>query len=72
MAFQRGPGEGYHAAKAAALRIDPSLRCRALVWDGRIDGYVVERGGALLGTGRIARDAWGDALSKLRPPRGRR
>lgn len=59
--FQRGPGEGYQAAKADALAIDNTLRCK------RVDrGYAVMRGERCLGAGRNARDAWNDALETLR------
>jgi len=59
--FQRGPGEGYMAAKADALAIDKTLRCK------KTDrGYGVMRGDRCLGAGRIARDAWNEALESLR------
>lgn len=69
MAFQKGPGEGYGAAKTAALAIDPSLKCRALYWNLKIDGYVVETpAGKNIGTGRISRDAWQAALVRMETP----
>jgi hypothetical protein len=67
MAFQRGPGEGYHAAKAAVLAICPTAVCRRR-FSGSIRGYVVyrTRGGAtgIAGAGS-AREAWNLALSRL-------
>lgn len=66
MAFQKGPGEGYGAAKQEALAHGDDLRCVALYWSGRIDGYAVEdRAGRCIGTGRLARDAWAAALARL-------
>jgi len=58
--FQKGPGEGYMAAKADCLKIDPSLVCK------KIEGeYGVFRGDRCIGAARIARDAWGEALGTL-------
>jgi hypothetical protein len=71
MMFQRGPGEGYGAAKAEVLAIDPSLRCyNASDLVGRPYFVVMRGGGPGVGKrigegGRLARDAWGDALAKL-------
>lgn len=66
MSVQKGPGEGYMAAKADVLTRHPSLRCVARYWDGRVDGYVVKDGsGGVLGTGRSAREAWNAAGAKL-------
>ncbi len=65
--FQRGPGEGYHAAKDDALAIDPSLRC-TLVRDerGRTAGFIVRQAdGRSIGHGTVARDAWSAAFAKL-------
>lgn len=59
--FQNGPGEGYHAAKADALALDPTLKCRRV---GR--EYAVMKGDRCLGTGRIARVAWNEALDTLK------
>lgn len=61
--FQRGPGEGYHAAKDEALAINPTLRCRKLPND---HWFRVFDGEKVVGRGRIARDAWSDTLSHLR------
>lgn len=73
MAWQKGPGEGYHAAKDAALAINPRLKCRAIrraTYDGgpeRLYGYVVEdEKGKVIGKDvKQARDAWSDAFFKL-------
>lgn len=71
MAWQKGPGEGYMAAKRAALALDPSLVCRAIYWTRHgqrgVCGHIVERGkgGEIVGKGRLARDAWGDAYFKV-------
>ena len=65
--LQRGPGEGYHAAKGDALALAPHLECRAC-WQGRrIAGYTVtNKAGRVFGSGRSAREAWGVALENLR------
>lgn len=67
MMWQRGPGEGFHAAKDDALAINQKLRCRRVLYRGReIVGHVVEdAGGKTIGSGRLSRDAWGDAFFKL-------
>ena len=63
--WQKGPGEGYMAAKYAALAINPKLKCRAVYYKGKRAGYVVEdENGKSIGTGMISRDAWGDAYFK--------
>lgn len=59
--LQKGPGEGYHAAKYECLSIDSALTCRKV--DG---GYAVFRGYRCIGAGRIARDAWNEALATLK------
>ena len=68
--FQKGPGEGYGAAKQEALALDPTLKCKnasALVGEPY---FVVERDGKRVGSGgRIARDAWVSALDRLREER---
>ena len=66
--FQRGPGEGYGAAKADALALDPSCYCVNgskgvgqpffAVHSKRLDGKRI-------GGGRIARHAWASALGYL-------
>ena len=73
MAWQKGPGEGFHAAKDDALAIDPRLRCRAIrrsSYHGgpqHLYGYVVENHlGAVMGKSVTqARDAWAEAFFKL-------
>lgn len=73
MAWQKGPGEGYHAAKNDALAINPKLRCRLISrpsYEGgpaRRYGFVVEDGaGKVIGkSAHQSRDAWGDAFFKL-------
>lgn len=63
--WQRGPGEGFHAAKDDALHLDPTLRCQRSHYDGwRM--YVVLRDGKVIGSGNQARDAWAAALDYLR------
>jgi len=66
--WQKGPGEGYHAAKADALRICPTLRChRVMFQDGRrVAGYFVEDGrGSEFTSAVLARDAWNNAFFAL-------
>lgn len=72
MAWQKGPGEGYNAAKADALRINPRLRCRAIYYQRvegdprKLVGFVVEdEAGKPVGRGLLSRDAWGQAFLKL-------
>lgn len=76
MAFQKGPGDGYMAAKDAALAIarqqSIKLKCRLITrvahYGARPDriGFVVEdKNGKTIGKGTQARDAWGDAYFKL-------
>ena len=70
MAWQKGPGIGFHAAKDDALRIDPSLKCRAVWYHNgarreRV-GYVVEnKNGKTIGKGLLSRDAWSNAFFAL-------
>lgn len=73
MAWQKGPGEGFRAAKDDALAINPKLRCRAIrrasYYGGpaKLYGYVVEdETGKVIGKSAIqARDAWAAAFFKL-------
>lgn len=63
--WQKGPGEGYMAAKDAALALNPALKCRAVYYKGKIAGYVVEDAdGKTKGTGTKSRDAWAVAYGK--------
>ncbi len=70
--WQKGPGEGFHAAKDDALALDPALKCRAVFYQNyagarrQIVGYVVENAkGETVGKGTLSRDAWGEAVFKL-------
>lgn len=71
--WQKGPGEGFHAAKDDALAINPKLKCRAIRRAGyhggpaRLYGYVVEdETGKVIGkSASQARDAWGAAFFAL-------
>lgn len=67
MAFQKGPGEGYMEAKQGTLLINPLLRCRRIMYQGREQvGFVVEdESGKTVGRGKLSRDAWGDAFINL-------
>lgn len=73
MAWQKGPGEGFHAAKEDALAINPKLRCKAVRRAShhggvpRLYGYIVEdETGKKIGQSVTqARDAWADAFFKL-------
>lgn len=77
MAWQKGPGEGYHAAKDDALAIRKTLVCRAIYYANhagarrQLVGFVVEdrcdkrRPRRTIGQGRLSRDAWGSAFFKL-------
>ena len=65
--WQKGPGEGYMAAKEETLAIDPTLRCERLTYNGRQEGFIIRnKDGRAIGTGKLSRDAWGDALWYLR------
>lgn len=64
--FEKGPGEGFHAAKDAALSHDPHLRCEAVYYNGRREGFVVlNKAGKVIGTGKLSRDAWCAAYYKV-------
>lgn len=67
--FEKGPGEGYRAAKAAALEIDPSLHCERYFGGygggGTIKGYVIYRDGKVLVSAGSSREAWNKALARL-------
>lgn len=73
--FQKGPGEGYGAAKREALAIEPGLRCYRATEFVRAPFYVVLRGGRIgvgkrVGDGgKLARDAWAAAVVALRKGR---
>lgn len=77
MACQKGPGEGYMAAKDATLALLPAngserLCCRVvtrIAYNGakpdRI-GFIVEnQDGTTIGRGKLSRDAWSNAYFKL-------
>lgn len=68
--FQKGPGEGYGAAKQEALALNPALRCRRCVVPGMGSFHRVsvltQTGPKKIGEGKLARDAWADAVSHLR------
>ena len=62
--WQKGPGEGYHAAKDETIEIDPSAKC----WRHRTargTAYFVQIGSGRKFSGAIARDAWWKALMHL-------
>lgn len=67
MSFQRGPGEGYHAAKDAVLAVVPTAVCVRRQFSS-IRGYVVYRTRGdtigIAGAGS-AREAWSLALTRL-------
>lgn len=69
MALQKGPGEGYGAAKDEALALDPTLVCKRHVYHAPggtpLKGWVVWRGDKGIGSAAIARDAWAKALDFL-------
>ena len=77
MACQKGPGEGYMAAKDAALALAHAkgirLRCHAVDYRNHNGartqrlGYVVEDlyEHRVFGKGTLSRDAWSDAYFKL-------
>lgn len=63
--FQRGPGEGYHAAKDYVLASEPGCRCRKVRDGHRVVGFIVERENKIIGRGRSAREAWNDAKANI-------
>lgn len=74
MAFQEGPGDGYHAAKDDALAIDPTCYCRnasALVGEPFFAVHSKRLDDKRIGGGRQARDAWASALGYLENERDR-
>lgn len=69
MTWQKGPGEGYMAAKKEVLAICPSAVCYRVTGWGCVTGYVVYRDKNAktgIGSGTNARDAWNNALDKLK------
>jgi hypothetical protein len=65
MAFQKGPGDGFHAAKDDALEINPRLKAKRCVEPGMGAFHRVYDGERKVGEGKLARDAWADALRNL-------
>jgi hypothetical protein len=65
MAFAKGPQEGFHAARDGALEINPRLKCRRCVVPGLGSFHRVYDGERKIGEGRLARDAWSDALDRI-------
>jgi hypothetical protein len=64
--WQRGPGEGYMAAKDDALAINPKLKCRSGKPWGIAAFWIEDETGKRIGEpGRLARDAWGNAFLAL-------
>jgi hypothetical protein len=65
--FVTGPGEGYNAAKADALALNTNLYCLRVA---RSHGYLFEVRDKVtretIGSGFQSRDAWADALLKMR------
>ena len=62
--FQKGPGEGYQAAKSDAQTINPNLRCR-LSNNGGITHYRILDGNVDVGCGAAsAREAWNKILCR--------
>lgn len=69
--FQKGPGEGYMAAKEAALALCPSAVCR-FKKTRALSGFVVYSNKKhadydvhAIASGASARDAWNKALDVL-------
>lgn len=69
MAFAKGRQPAEETAKNECLRRWPELKlkCRALYWNGRIDGFIIERGEKRLMVAgeRSASEAWSTALCVL-------
>lgn len=66
--LQKGPGEGYGAAKADALALDPSCYCvngSAGVGQSFFAVHSKRLADKRIGGGRIARHAWLSALGYL-------
>lgn len=63
--FQRGPGEGYHAAKAECLKQEPSANCR-LAFNGGIRHYRIHVGDEDVScAAKSSRAAWNKFLDRL-------
>jgi hypothetical protein len=68
MMFQRGPGEGYSAAKQEALALNPRLRGKRCTVPGMGSFHRVYDGERKVGEGTLARDAWANALAAMTHP----
>ena len=64
MAFQKGPGEGYMAAKQDFLDRVPTAYCKRHL-RGLRPLYVVYVNGERYSSAYMSRDAWNNALSRL-------
>lgn len=67
--MQKGPGEGYMAAKDEALALKPGLKCKRIMYGSSVLGYVVldpKDADRQYGRGPVARDAWGEAVECLK------
>lgn len=63
--MQKGPGEGYHAARDRALRLAPDACCK-LSWDGGVRHYRIQRGGRDMACAATsAREAWNRFVDRL-------
>lgn len=63
--MQIGPGEGYMAAKADVIALEPSAVCRRREAASGIAGYVIIVDGRVICSSGSARGCWGRALGIL-------
>lgn len=59
--LQKGPEQGFNAAKQDALAINPNLRCRRVHY-GTDENFHILDGTLIVGRGKLARDAWNNFL----------
>ena len=64
--FQKGPGEGFHAAKDEALSMEPGATCR-LSWNGGIRHYRIHVGEEDVScAAESSREAWNKFVGRLK------
>lgn len=67
--MQKGPGEGYNAARDRALRMAPDACCK-LSWNGGVRHYRIHRGDQDMACAATsAREAWNRFVDRLEAAR---
>lgn len=63
--LMKGPGEGYHAAKAKALLLNPNLRCRVSYNGGTRHFRIFDNEQDIGCAALSSRDAWNKCLGRM-------